>query len=121
MDNNKGFTLLEVLVGLVILSIGLLAIAGMQVTSIRGNFFSKNITEANYVAMDRLEFLNNLPLTAAQLQAGNYNEGSQTFAGIAFNRSYSVANNAGIRTINYIVRWNDGVDRTITISTVRAL
>jgi type IV pilus assembly protein PilV len=119
--NNKGFTLLEVLVGLVILAIGLLAIAGMQVTSIRGNFFSKNITEANYVAQDRLEFLNNLPLTAPELQAGNYNEGPQTYAGVAFNRSYTVVDNAGVRTINYIVSWNDGIDRAITISTIRAL
>ena len=119
--NTKGFTLLEVLIGLVILSIGLLAIAGMQVTSTRGNFFSKNITEASYVAQDRMEFLNNLPLDAPQLQPGNYNDPTQTYSGVAFNPTYSVVNNAGLRTINYVVRWNDGVDRTITISTIRAL
>ncbi len=34
--NNKGFTLVEVLVAVVILSIGLLAVAGMQTTSLRG-------------------------------------------------------------------------------------
>jgi len=119
--NKKGFSLLEVLVGLVILAIGLLAIAGLQVTSVRGNFFSKNITEASYVAQDRMEFLNNLPLTAPELQAGNYNEGPQTYAGVAFNRSYTVANTADGRLINYMVRWNDGVDRSITISTIRTI
>ena len=35
-SNNKGFTLVEVLVAVVILSIGLLAVAGMQTTSLRG-------------------------------------------------------------------------------------
>lgn len=34
---NKGFTLIEVLVALVILSIGLLAVAGMQTNSLRSN------------------------------------------------------------------------------------
>jgi len=119
--DKKGFSLLEVLVGLVILSIGLLAIAGMQVTSVRGNFFSKNITEASYVAQDRMEFLNNLPLNSAELQPGNYNDGTQTYSGVVFSRSYSVVSNGGLRTINYVVRWNDGVARSITISTIRAI
>jgi len=119
--NKNGFTLLEVLIGIVILAIGLLAIAGMQVTSIRGNFFSKNITEASYVAQDRMEFLNNLPMDAAQLQPGNYNDPTQTYSGVAFNPSYSVVDNGGLRIINYVVRWNDGVNRTITISTIRAI
>jgi len=119
--NKKGFTLLEVLIGLVILAIGLLAIAGMQVTSIRGNFFSKNITEASYVAQDRLEFLNNLPLDDDRLDQGNYNEPTQTYSGVVFNPSYSVVDNGGIKTINCVVRWNDGVDRVIAISTIRAI
>ena len=119
--NTKGFTLLEVLIGLVILSIGLLAIAGMQVTSTRGNFFSKNITEASYVAQDRMEFLNNLPLDAPGLQPGNYNDPTQTYSGIVFNPSYSVVDNGGLRIINYVVRWNDGVNRNTTISTIRAI
>jgi len=118
--NKKGFSLLELLIGLVILSIGLLAIAGMQVTSVRGNFFSKNITEASYVAQDRMEFLNNLQLDAPQLQPGNYNDPTQTYSGVVFNPSYSVVNNAGLRTINYVVSWNDGVARTMMISTIRS-
>ena len=36
LKNNRGFTLVEVLVAVVILSIGLLAVAGMQTTSLRG-------------------------------------------------------------------------------------
>ncbi len=53
--NKKGFSLIEVLVGLVLLAIGLLAIAGMQITSVRGNFFSSNMTQASVLAQDRLE------------------------------------------------------------------
>jgi len=120
--NKKGFTLIEVLVGLILLAIGLLAIAGMQITSVRGNFFSHYLTQASYVAQDRLEFLDNLPYDSAQLQAGNYNEGSTTVSGIVFNRSYTVVNDAGgYRIINYTVTWNDGANRGIVFSTIRSL
>ena len=118
--NKKGFTLIEVLVGLILLAIGLLAIAKMQILSIRGNFFSHYLTQASYVAQDRLEFLDNLPY--AQLQAGNYNDGSTTISGVVFNRSYTVVNNPGGYTIiNYTVTWNDGVNRSIAFSTIRSL
>ena len=37
LDNRRGFTLVEVLVDLVILAVGLVAIAGMLMTSMKGN------------------------------------------------------------------------------------
>jgi type IV pilus assembly protein PilV len=121
--NKKGFTLIEVLVGLVILAIGLLATVQMQVTSIRGNFFSHYLTQASYVAQDRLEFLENLPYVSPQLQAGNYPDGTATISGsgIVFNRSYTVRDDAaGWKTINFTVTWNDGLNRSIAFSTIRS-
>ncbi len=44
--SDKGFTLIEVLVSLTIFAIGLLALAGMQVTAIRGGTTSQRITAA---------------------------------------------------------------------------
>ena len=119
--NKKGFSLIEVLVGLVLLAIGLLAIAGMQVTSVRGNFFSHYMTQATYVGQDRLELLDNIPIDSAALQAGNHNDGTINIAGIAFNRSYIVTVNGDIRTIVYTVSWNDGVNRRISFSTIRSI
>ena len=119
--NKKGFTLIEVLVGLVLLAIGLLAIAGMQITSVKGNFFSHYLTQASYVGQDRLEFLNHLPIDDAQLQPGNYNDGTVTISGIVFNRAYTVAINGDFRTITYTVSWNDGVNRRISFSTIRSI
>lgn len=116
--NNKGFSLLEILIGLVILAIGLLAIGAMQATSVRGNFFSNNLMQGTYVAQDRLEFLKNLPYD--QLIAGNYNDGTITIAGVTYNRTYSITANDDLRTINYAVTWNDGVDHRISFSTVRS-
>lgn len=122
--NNRGFTLIEVLVGLVILAIGLLAIASLQITSVRGNFFSSNLMQASYVAQDRIEFLKNISFTDVALNAGDHPEGTvrvpDIAGGIVFNRSYSVAVNGDLRTINYIVAWNDGVGHSISFSTVRS-
>ena len=95
--NKKGFPLIEVLIGLIILAIGLLSIAGMQITSVKGNFFSHYLTQASYVGQDRLEFLNHLPIDDAQLQPGNYNDGTVTISGIVFNRAYTVAINGDFR------------------------
>jgi type IV pilus assembly protein PilV len=119
--DKKGFTLLEILVGLVLLAVGLLAIAGMHISSIRGNFFSHHLTQASYVAQDRLEFIDNLTYDAPQLQAGNYNDGSIQVYGsdILFNRSYAVSINGDLKTIAYVVIWNDGVDRRISFSTIK--
>jgi prepilin-type N-terminal cleavage/methylation domain-containing protein len=117
--NKRGFSLIEVVIGLVILAVAILSILGMQIVSVRGNFFSRYLTQATYVAQDGLEVLDSLPLSSPGLQAGSYNDGMTRIAGIDFNRSYTVAADASGMVINYTVRWVDGVDRSITFSTVR--
>jgi type IV pilus assembly protein PilV len=119
--DKRGFTLIEVLISIVILSIGLLAIAAMQITSVRGNFFSHYLTQASYVGQDRLEILNNSTVDSAALQQGNHNDGTKTIGQIVFNRSYTVTVNGDIRTIMYTVSWNDGVNRTISLGTIRSI
>ncbi len=112
--------MIEVLIGLIILAIGLLAVAGLQATSARGNFFSNNLMQATYVAQDRLEFLKNLPLDSPQLQAGNYNPEPITISGVDFNQSCTIVVNGNLRTINYIVKWDDGIPHNVTFSTIRS-
>ena len=118
--NKKGFTLIEVLVGLVLLAIGLLAIAGMQITSVRGNFFSSNMTQASIMAQDRLETLRNLAFTDAALTTGNHNEG--VIPGTIFTRDYDVQLIPGTTMLNITVRvrWRDTSDHTISFATVRS-
>lgn len=55
MLNNKGFTLLEVLVAIVIVSIGLLAVAGMQTTAISANASAKDATIAIQMAEEMVD------------------------------------------------------------------
>ncbi len=121
MNKNKnGFSLIEVLIGLVLLAIGLLAIAGMQITSVRGNFFSSNLTQASVLAQDRMETLRNTPIGDAALAAGNYNDG--VIPGTIFTRGYNVSVIPGTTMLNIVVRvsWRDTSDHTISFTTVRS-
>jgi type II secretory pathway pseudopilin PulG len=116
-----GFSLIEVLIGLIFLAIGILAIAGLQITSVKGNIFSSNLTQATYVAQDRLEFLKNLSFGDALLNAGNHGDGTTTISGVVFTRTYSIVDDlAGYKKITYTVTWNDGVNHSIAFSTIRS-
>ena len=63
-NKSKGFTLIEVLVSLVILSIALLALAGLMVSTTRNNASGGHLTEAATVVQDTLERLRVSPLSS---------------------------------------------------------
>jgi type IV pilus assembly protein PilV len=116
----KGFSLLEVLLAVVFLAVGLLALAGLHVTSLRGNSFSQHLTLATVVAQDRLEFLKNLPMNSNRLLATRHDDQRVTLSGISFERTYSVTEQNNMKTIQYTVRWNDGRrDHSVTFATCR--
>ena len=119
---RNGFSLIEVLIALTILAIGLLAIASLQVTSVRGNFFSNSLMQATYVAQDRLEFLGNRPYSSLELNAAsNKNDVTKTIAGTDYNGTYSIVDDvSGYKLITYRVSWNDGVNHRISFSTIRS-
>jgi type IV pilus assembly protein PilV len=52
---REGFTLLEVLIAIVILTVGLLGMASLTVGIINGNKFSNDTTTATTLAQDRFE------------------------------------------------------------------
>jgi len=67
-DQEKGFTLLEVLVAITVLTVGLLGMALMQASAIRANAFAANTTEAVNWAEDQMEKLMMLPWDDPLLQ-----------------------------------------------------
>jgi len=73
-SKEAGFTLLEVLVAISILSFGLLAVASMQTGSIRGNNTAYRQTESLSIAQDRIERLLALPYNDADLNDGNHGD-----------------------------------------------
>jgi type IV pilus assembly protein PilV len=54
---SQGFTLIEVLIAIVILSVGLLGMAALTIGIINGTAFSKNLSTATTLAQDKMEEL----------------------------------------------------------------
>ena len=68
MSNNKGFTLIEILVGLVLFAVGAVVFAQMQVLSVKGSSFGKDALTAITLGEQNLEQLKNTSFNAI---AGN--------------------------------------------------
>lgn len=63
--SDHGFTLIEVLIALAVLTIGVLSVNAMQTASIRGNATASRITTATTVGTDVVERFFSLPYNAA--------------------------------------------------------
>ena len=134
--NEKGFTLLEVIVAISILTIGLLAVASMQVSAIRGNASAYGITEATSWASDQVEKLMVLPYNHADLQDtdGDGNSGLENATEATDDNpnpppvhgKYKVYWNVavddtadGTKTVNVIVTWTDhGIQKRVSIRNI---
>jgi prepilin-type N-terminal cleavage/methylation domain-containing protein len=104
--NQKGFTLLEVLIALVVLAIGILTVGGMQTSAIRGNATASHLTIANASTTDLFERLLNVSYDDALLDSGNH-----TDAEIVTVPAFVLPNNVtGITWTVKIGTSTDGVD-----------
>ena len=120
---EKGFTLLEVIVAISILTFGLLAVASMQMTAIRGNYNASNITEATTVAQDRLENLMGLLYSDPLLAQGDDLSDPAPPSPSGYTVTYDVLNNdpiANTRLITVTVQWQDkGVQKQSVLTCVK--
>lgn len=69
--NENAFTLIEVLIALVILAIGLLGVAKMQVVALNGNLAASDLTVATTLARDQIETLKGLDISSAEFANTN--------------------------------------------------
>ena len=120
LRDTNGFTLIEILIATVIITIASLGIATLTVGIIRGNSFSKRLTTATILAQDRLEQVKRIGYTNAGTIAGTENYGDiANYTG--YKRVTSVTNNTPIsntRTVDVIVHWD--ADRKVNLSTILA-
>jgi type IV pilus assembly protein PilV len=120
ISGKKGFTLTEVLISLIILSVGILAITTVHITSMKSGYFSNNMTQATVLAQDKLEYLKNLSYNDSDLSSGQHNEG--VLPDTIFSRQYTVVEDVGnsLKTISVIIEWADQGNHSISLSTIRA-
>lgn len=120
---EEGFTMLEVLIGLIILSVGLLGLAAMQITFLRGNSFSIKMTEATSIVRNKIEDFNYTPFE--NITSGNEAGPIVGSTGIHYNRTWVVVDvdNDGDGSIDWKVvdvttNWNDPSPHRVSLSTV---
>lgn len=68
---DAGFTLLEILLAITILTIGMLAVAQMQITAIKGIDLSGDSSTATNLAQQQLEAILNMDYDSADLNDAN--------------------------------------------------
>ncbi len=135
INNEKGFSLIEILIAIAVFAIGILAVGKMQITAIKGNYFANDLTEATTLAQDRIEKLISLSYTDPLLDDTNGN----SHAGIdganattadhnAVDGRYNIFCNiapdyyiSNTKEIRVIVAWTDkGAPKSVSITSMKA-
>jgi prepilin-type N-terminal cleavage/methylation domain-containing protein len=136
LHNEKGFTLMEVLMAMVIAAVGLTGLAMMQGYAIEGNDKGNKYLQATYLAQRQLEavkngmvngvavnfdavdMVNNPEGTVLQVGAPE-NVDEEGNPGGEFTRSWDLASyTQWSRLININVQWTDnGIVRNVTLTT----
>jgi type IV pilus assembly protein PilV len=116
LKKPKGFSLIEVLIALIILSISLLGLATLMATTIKYNSFGGHMTEAATFAQDRLE---QLKTTTWEKLASGFDQMTGS-TGIVYSRNWKVVPNPDdtLRTVTITINWTDKSNHSIRFSYV---
>ncbi len=74
--SEKGFTLIELVVAILVFAVGILGIAKMQTISVKGTSYGMHYSQALNIAQDKIEELKPLSMTACN----TFNVGSPSIA-----------------------------------------
>jgi len=131
ISNQKGYTLVEVLIALGILGFGLMAVATMQVTAIKTNSRASGLSQGVTLAQAKVEELMNLPYLDLIDTTG---DGTDEDDGFGLNNTVDPADecndpvsdgfwpNPWDCTARYRLFWNVAVDEPVTDSrTIRVI
>lgn len=125
LHSQLGFTLIEVLVTMIILTIGLLGTAGLTTGVIRGNGFSKNVTSATAIAQTQLEAVQRAGYAKVTTTDFPATPAAVSMQGKTFSRATTIATNtpaANMKQVTVTVTWNEAnnLARTVTLQTIIA-
>jgi prepilin-type N-terminal cleavage/methylation domain-containing protein len=108
--NNRGYSLIEVIIAIAVLSIGILGVSAMQSRALRSKTFSASISEATReLNQSTAEWLLSLPFDDTNLDADNTYGPSVSTDG-KYSTSYSVTSSAvstDLKQVAVTTSWND--------------
>jgi len=115
-DRNAGFTLIEALIALIVLSVGLLGVAGLEMTGLRANMSSASRTQASYLANDIMNRMR------ANLDAARANAYQVSYGGVISGTTLAANDvTAWLAEISLVLPGGQGqisVDTTTKLATV---
>lgn len=115
--NIKGLSILEVLVAMLILAFGILGLAPMIVTTMFSGSYYNEVTRANIIAQDKMEFMKNLisfsPLPWTEVTSINGIFTRTTRVDVDTTDSLVPA---GVYRIRVAISWTDKVGKTRTVN-----
>ena len=132
---NQGLTIIEILAAIAILAFGLLAIATMQASSIKGNSQAIDTTEAMTLAQDKVEEFMRLAYDHADLGDDDADgtvglndtttaDGSEVAVDPRYTVYWNIAENQpvnNVKTVRVIVVWTyRGTQKTATVEFMKA-
>ena len=115
MNNQNGFTYIELLIALCLFAVVSLSLIFMYIVAFQSNYSSRTFTQAIMWGRDTSERLINMPYNDPALDSGEQHEENHGIYTISWDvTDDAVVNNT--KTIDIGVSWNDS-DRRRTIST----
>ena len=124
LRNEKGITLLESLVAMIIVAFGVLGLAPMIVISIFGNSYSNQVTLADAIAQDRLEEIKTWPevIPIPYCQAVNDIHGTFSRETLISDSNADASIPNGVYRIQITVSWTDHkqLPRSVSYLTYKA-
>ena len=119
--NDKGLSLLEVMVSMILLALGLLTLAPMVVVSIEGNNISRDVLSVSEMGKEKIEYYKGLkpfpPVPFVEVEtnlAGGYKRSTSIM-----DKTSDAAIPDGLYKVLISISWKDkaGVDRSTVYST----
>ena len=113
---SGGFTLLEILIALIIFSVGILALTSLTVTATKTGAYGGRMSEAVTFAQDKLEELK--ANSWDKIVSGADQETGPT--GISYTRNWKVLEKEtrNLKTVSITIEWKDPVAHSISLLTV---
>ncbi|MDM8535792.1 prepilin-type N-terminal cleavage/methylation domain-containing protein [Desulfobacterales bacterium HSG17] len=121
ISEESGFSLLEVMISLAILAVGLLGIAALQITAIKGNSSGMKMTEVSTLIGSKLEDYRQMDyanvITPDEPEIVKIHESDSS----VYTRTTTVTNDTpdiGLKTVTVELSWTDTRPHSVSFMTI---